>query len=149
MSGFLSLFNAPERIIVAKDYWIDIKTSLTAEDYEAAQRALLGKVSMSNGGMSAEPDTIAYQHELVFRSIVDWNLTDENGEPLPLTPANDKHASIRRIPQSVFIDLYTRINEASTPRDKEDDIRFRSGSETSDNGRESVDGVSVAPEVSN
>ena len=48
MSGFLSLFNTPERIEVAEGYWIDVKTSLTAEDHEYAQRALLGKVTMGS-----------------------------------------------------------------------------------------------------
>ena len=127
MSGFLSLFNEPERVVVADGFWIDVKKALTAEDYEAAQRALFGKMSMSNEGLSAEPDTIAYQHELVFRAIVEWNLTDENGELLPLTPSDAKHASIRRLPQSVFLDVYERVNEASAPRSKDDEVRFRIG----------------------
>ena len=127
MSGFLSLFNEPERVVVADGFWIDVKKALTAEDYEAAQRALFGKMSMSNEGLSAEPDTIAYQHELVFRAIVEWNLTDENGELLPLTPPDAKHASIRRLPQSVFLDVYERVNEASAPRSKDDEVRFRIG----------------------
>jgi hypothetical protein len=149
MAGFLSLFNEPERIIVAKGFWIDIKTSLTAEDYEAAQRALLGKMSMSGNNLTAEPDTIAYQNELVYRAIVDWNLTDEEGNDLPLTPAKLKHNSISRLPQAVFIDIYERINEASKPRSGEDEIQFRDGGESRDNGNESLGGASVSTEVSN
>ena len=132
MAGFLSLFNEPERINVAKGFWIDIKKSLTAEDYEAAQRALLGKMVMNGANLTAEPDTILYQHELVFRSIIDWNLTDENGELLPLTPAQAKHDSIRRLPQVVFVDIYEKINEASTPRGGEEEVRFRDGGADSD-----------------
>lgn len=149
MAGFLSLFNEPERLNVAPGYWVDIKKSLTAEDYEAAQRALLGKMSMSNNSLTAEPDTIAYQHELVFRSIIDWNLTDENGEQLALEPAKAKHDAIRRLPQVVFVDIYNRINEASTPRTKEDEIQFRDGGESRDSGASSVAGSPDAPEVSN
>jgi len=143
MAGFLSLFNEPERVVVADGFWVDIKKALTAEDYEAAQRALLGRMTMTGDGLRAEPDTIAYQHELVYRSIIDWNLTDEDGEKLPLTPEASKHKAIRRLPQSVFVDLYNRVNEASTPRSGEAEMRFRSGSEVSDSGRESDDGVSV------
>lgn len=134
MAGFLSLFNEPERVVVVDGYWVDIKKGLSAEDYEAAQRALLGKMSMNNNGLSAEPDTVAYQHELVFRAIVDWNLTDENDQPLPLAPADVKHASIRRLPQFVFIDLYERINAAATPRSKAEEVNFRDGGESRTEG---------------
>ena len=149
MAGFLSLFNEPQRIVVADGYWIDVKTSLTAEDYEAAQRALLGKMSMVGGALTAEPDTISYQHELVFRAVCDWNLTDENGAALPLTPSSAKHDSLRRLPQSVFIKLYEAINEASSPRSKEDEIQFRDGGESSDSGELSVNGLPDASKVSN
>jgi len=148
MSGFLSLFNEPERIIVADGYWIDVKSSLNAADYEAAQRALLGKMSMQGGNLSAEPDTVAYQHELVFRAIVDWNLTDEDGQLLPLTPATEKHTSIRRLPQSAFVAIYEKINDAATPRKREEEIRFPVGSESGDNGAAGLDGVSESSEVS-
>jgi hypothetical protein len=148
MAGFLSLFNEPERLIVAKGFWIDIKTSLTAQDYEAAQRALLGKMSMSGNNLTAEPDTIAYQNELVYRSIVSWNLTDEEGNDLPLEPAKLKHISIGRLPQAVFIDIYERINESSKPRSGEDEIQFRDSGTSRDNGNESLDGAFFATEVS-
>ena len=46
MAGFLSLFNEPERVVVADGFWVDIKKALTAEDYEAAQRALLGRLPL-------------------------------------------------------------------------------------------------------
>jgi hypothetical protein len=147
MSGFLSLFNTPERIIVAPGYWIDIKPSLSAEDYEGAQRALLGKMSMNGGAVSAEPDTVAYQHELVYRSILDWNLTDEDNILLPLTPNKLKHDSIRRLPQSVFLDIYTRVNEASASREDSEQIAFRDGSELSPEGGQGIDEVPESSEV--
>ena len=65
MAGFLSLFNATEKLDVAEGYWIEVKTSLTAADYAKAQHALLGKMKMSQGDMTAEPNTVAYQQELV------------------------------------------------------------------------------------
>jgi len=132
MAGFLSLYNAPQRIEVAEGYWIDVKTNLTTEDYEAAQRALIGKMTMIGGGeLRSEPDTIAYQHELVLRAIVDWNLTDENDAPLPLEPADNKRASIKRLPQSVFLTIYEQVSEASAPRSKDDEVSFRASGESS------------------
>lgn len=129
MAGFLDLFNGPQRIFVTEDhaYWVDVKKSLTAEDYEYAQRALIGKMVMSDDGVRSEPDSVGYQHELVFLGIVDWNLTDEGDKPLALTPPEAKHASIRRLPQSVFLALYRQINESSAPRGKDAEVSFRAG----------------------
>lgn len=128
MPGFLSLYNQTERLIVADDYWIDIKTNLTTEDYESAQRTLLGKISMvGTGGIQSEPDTVAYQYALVASSIVDWNLTDENDQPLLLTPDDEKRKSISRLPQSVFLDVYERVNNASAPRTRDEEVSFRDG----------------------
>lgn len=148
MAGFLALFNEPERVVVAKGFWIDIKKGLTAEDYEGAQRALLGKMSMNNDGLSAEPDTVAYQHELVFRAITDWNLTDENDQLLPLEPKTAKHESIRRLPQFVFVDLYERINNAASPRSQADEVSFRDGGEGRDSGNQNADDSADASKVS-
>lgn len=148
--GFLALFNEPERVAVGEGYWIDLRTSLTAEDYEAGQRVLLGKMTMVGGSLNSTPDTIGYQHELVFRSVVDWNLTDEEGDPLPLEPDKAKHDSIRRLPQSVFIDLYNRINAASTPRGGQEEVQFRDDSAAGGPGDESLLGsLPVASKVSN
>jgi hypothetical protein len=146
--GFLALFNEPERVTVAEGFWIDLRTSLSAEDYEAGQRVLLGRMTMTDSKLNSTPDTIGYQHELVFRSIVDWNLTDEEGAVLPLEPAKEKHDSIRRLPQLVFIDLYQRITVASTPRGGQEESTFRDGGDASDPGNESSNGeVPVAAEV--
>ena len=132
MAGFLALYNAPKRIEVADGYWIDIKTSLTTEDYEVAQRALFGKMKMGAGGeLQTEPDTIAYQNELVQRAIIAWNLTDEDDNPLPLEPPAEKSASIQRLPQSVFITVYEEVNEGATPRSKDDEVSFRAGGQGS------------------
>ncbi len=134
MPGFLSIYNTPKRIEVADGYWIDVKTSLTAEDYEYAQRALLGKMTMSGDGLQSEPDTVAYQSELVSRSIVSWNLTDEDGVLLPLTPDEDKKASVMRLPQEIFLMLFDLVNETSGARSTEEEVRFRADGQDSDHG---------------
>lgn len=135
MPGFLSLYNTPDRIEVAPGYWIEVKKSLTAEEFEHAQSALLGNVSFGAGGeFKSEPDTAAYQREIVFRSIVDWNLTDENDQPLPLTPDEDKMKSIMRLPQEVFGMVFDLVNETSGARSKDDEVRFRADDQVSDNG---------------
>lgn len=137
MAGFLSLFNTPERLPVAEGFWIDIKKSLTTEDYEAAQRTLLGKMSMVAGeGIRSNPDTISYQQELVFRAIVDWNLTDENEALLPLSPEVNKRASIKKLPQEIFLDIYQKVSVSSAPRDSDAERNFRSGGEVGTGGRD-------------
>jgi hypothetical protein len=131
MAGFLSLFNTPERVEVANGYWVELKTSLTTEDYEAAQRVLLGKMSLVAGGeLRSEPDTIAYQQEIVARAIVNWNLTDEHGHDLPLAPEEAKLASIRRLPQSVFLALYEKASDSTAPRSSEEELKFRPDGES-------------------
>jgi hypothetical protein len=134
MPGFLSIYNTPKRIEVADGYWIDVKTSLTAEDYEHAQRALLGKMTMSGDGLQSEPDTVGYQSELVARSIVGWNLTDEEGVLLPLTPDDDKKASVMRLPQEIFLMLFDLVNETSGARSTEEEVNFRADGQGSDHG---------------
>jgi hypothetical protein len=150
MPGFLSLFNEVERVTFEGEYWVDLKKALTVEDYETAQRALLGKMSMMDGKVRATPDTIEYQHELVFRSIVDWNLTDEDGIKLPLNPDDKKHKSIRALPQSVFLELYTIVNASTTPRGRDESKEFRDDGAVSDSGdAESESGeISDVSEVS-
>jgi hypothetical protein len=146
-TGFLALFNEPERLEVAPGFWIDVRTSLTAEDYAGAQRVLMGKMTMQDSKLNASPDTIAYQHELVFRGIVNWNLTDEEGVLLPLEPDKLKHDSINRLPQSVFNELYLKINAASTPRRGGEEAQFRAGSDSDGSGDEPSDALPVASEV--
>lgn len=146
MAGFLSLFEGVERVTVAPGFWIDVKKSLSADDYAAAQRALLGTMKMDSGGMHSEPDSVGYQQELVFLAIADWNLTDASETQLPLVPESLKRESIKRLPQSVFLDIYQRVTAASTPRSPEDEMSFRNGSEGSTDGRES--GAPITAEVS-
>jgi hypothetical protein len=135
MAGFLSLYNQTERIEVADGYWVDIKTNLTTEEYEAAQRVLIGKVSMRGAaGIQSEPDTIAYQRALVSQSIVGWNLTDEADQPLPLEPEQARATSISRLPQSVFLAIYERVNASSAPRTTDEEISFRDGGPVSPAG---------------
>jgi len=132
MAGFLSLFNTPERIEVADGFWIDVKSTLSTEDYEYAQRALLGKMTMIGGGeLRSEPDTIRYQQELVSRSIVAWNLTDEDGKVLPHATEEEKMESIRRIPQSVFVLVFQKVSDDTKPRSSDEELKFRSSGEVS------------------
>lgn len=134
---FLGLFNGLERVwVVADEYWVDVKRSLSAADYETAQRTLIGALKVVDGDMQAEPDSVGYQLELVFLGVQDWNLTDEVGNALPLSPAETKRQSIKRLPQSVFLQLYQRIHAASSPRSADEQVRFRAGDAGDDRGND-------------
>lgn len=119
MGGFLSLYNQTDRVDMGGGYYVDIKRFLSDAEHDRAQRALVSpriETTVSGDGDSAPKsvatvvDQQAYNHEVMVMAIVGWNLTDEQGEPLPLPPYMDppksgndvantvRRASIRRLP---------------------------------------------------
>jgi hypothetical protein len=75
-------------------YWVRIKKRASWGDSSAAQSAMVKLApapSPVNGNGSAamemlnEVELSAYLHTLVARLVVDWNLTDEQERPLPIT----------------------------------------------------------------
>jgi hypothetical protein len=127
--GFLNLYAATERIAVSDDgaWWVEIRVSLPKSDYDAAQKALVPTAVVTREGQRAEMDVISYQLELVSRAIVNWNLTDENDLPLPVVPYAAARRSLQRLPQSVFMTIFDRVNELNSPRSQKDNDSFRNG----------------------
>ena len=98
MSGFLSNFRevvtvnfeTPDGV----SYWAAVKRFLSRGDTRAAQDKLFTATMKFVGGedqsedakaeTSGPVDTGAYQDELVARALVEWNLTDDEGAPIPL-----------------------------------------------------------------
>jgi hypothetical protein len=66
---------------------IHMKRTATHGDLTAARSAML-KVENTAAGVITHGEWGAYIHTLVRRLIVNWNLTDESGQPLPITEAN-------------------------------------------------------------
>jgi hypothetical protein len=67
-------------------YTVTIKRKASFGDQRAAQSAML-KVDGATGALS-DPEWGAYIGSLMTRLIVNWNITDESDQPLPITLEN-------------------------------------------------------------
>lgn len=114
--GFLGLYSGTEKIDVAPGYWVEVKKFLTNADYSEAQKALVVRPHIKGGenGQTVEGgiESESYMQVVVLRGTVAWNLTDENDADLPITIE-----SIERIPQPIFLKVYTRISELNNESD--------------------------------
>lgn len=144
MAGFLGIYGGSEFIDAVTgeyadthdgfEWWIEIKRCLPQIDYDAAQEALTGRLNLTGQtgvevmDMNATADPNAYQRELVARSVVNWNLTDNDELPLPtgriedhMPPAERAAAvevtktSLAMLPHEVFLRVYVRVNKLNTP----------------------------------
>ena len=135
MPSFLGLYAKTEKVLLddAGEWWVEVKQCLPKADYDAANRAMgTNELRVSRAGDSRTAfDFTAYQEELVARSIVTWNLTDDAEAILPFTPLEACRASLQLLPQSAFATLYEKINELNSPRGAKDGASFRGGA----NGR--------------
>ena len=73
------------------DYWVEMKNKLSYGDRLAAQEAMI-KVSASPNGLDSEEQQVVTELEtgtyfttLLCRSIVRWNIDDEDGRVLDVT----------------------------------------------------------------
>jgi hypothetical protein len=95
-----------ERLTLPSDpeYWVELKCTATYADRKAAQTAMLEmapvdvanltpdearlvtNVDQASGrGVLTRVQVAAYDATLLLRLLVRWNLTDENGQELPIT----------------------------------------------------------------
>jgi len=75
-------------------YWVRMKQRASWGDSSAAQSAMV-KLAPTQGGTNGngaapmevlnEVELKAYLHTLVVRLVVDWNLTDDQDRPLPIS----------------------------------------------------------------
>jgi len=103
----------------------------------ARQAAAERRAAMANGHAAGEVDdddlttmlsfdTVAYRRALLEAAIVDWNLTDQYGRPLPLKDAEGRAASIAALPGEVRDRLFEKIEEGRPKkRTKDEDADFR------------------------
>lgn len=128
--GFLALFDQTERMPLsppgaAREYWVEFKHYLTGDEDDACTRAMfrLGGGGMEMTAVVADDPKTAMRHlrgrvdnnaftrALVLHSIVNWNLTDRNDQPLALAPAEEKERSVASLPAAVIDRIATRILE--------------------------------------
>lgn len=67
-------------------YWVEVKSCLTRKDQRQVEAALTSVTYNDAGGIKGSPDVSKSRDLLVQLSIVDWNLTDDADERLPINP---------------------------------------------------------------
>ncbi len=91
MAGFLGLYERTERIVLARDpdtgqdYWLEVRVSLPEDRYGKVQRALVAP-SVVDNTVAGATNVPGWHVEWITQAVVDWNLTDAAGEPLPMGP---------------------------------------------------------------
>lgn len=69
------------------DYWVKIKRAATYGDQLGAQSAML-KLESAGSDVVSQMEWSAYIQALTISMTVEWNLTDEHDQPLPITAAS-------------------------------------------------------------
>jgi hypothetical protein len=100
------------------EYTVRMKRKASYGDQLEAQTAML-QVDQSLGGMVTKMEWAAYIRALTVRLIVDWNLSDENGGPLPISAS-----SIDRLNQEDGEFLATEAQTRLRLREKAEEIPF-------------------------
>jgi hypothetical protein len=126
MSGFLSAYDGVERIELGRGYWVDVKQCLSHAELQLAQGKMgAGRQTVEAGGRQyATLDMNAFETELIVLSLVDWNLTDQQGVLLPLTPDRARRDSVARLPGSVTSVIFKRCNELNGPQSTREAATF-------------------------
>lgn len=150
MPGFLDTagYAGTTEIDLGHGYQVTVKNCLTSDEYAHVQQLLgNGRATVRlNGGPSAVSiDLPAAMREMAFRSVVTWNLDDEDGTPWPLEPEKDKRASVARLPYPVLQQVYEKCDELNSPRQGKDAAQFPgealSGAEDGGGGAAGADGL--------
>jgi hypothetical protein len=138
VSGFLSNFREVVTVNFETPdgaaYWAAVRRYLPRGDTRAAQDKLFTATMKFVGGeeqsedakaeTSGPVDTGAYQDELVARALVEWNLTDDEGAPIPLGkvvpgtgpgtgPDATRYAAVAVLPEEPFQKILGAIEGAT------------------------------------
>lgn len=150
--GFLSLYEGTERIPLHGDYFVTVKKFLSSEDYDEAKKALTHfnvddpttDKTDEKAAIRPDPNVPEYQRELVVAAIVDWNLTDQNDQLLPLEPVAARRAAVKRLPEVVVTKLYKAVQKNDADPEPQAAATFPAGS---DGGGEGGDGWTAGAEA--
>ena len=142
--GFLT-HGKPVRLEMGDNFWVDLRPGLSHGDLDAAQNYLSQYRIEDGDKVVAAPNVSGYQREMVGRSIISWNLTDENDGLLPISPSDVRTASLRRLPQWAFNKIYARVAELNNERTPVEEATFPATGEAGDNGEGQGTGGSAGP----
>lgn len=121
-------FSKVERLdLTDPDFWVDVRTRLKTGDKEAAEEEMFRVVAHARESAGGEMDTeqlvatiqpnmAKYRRLLVQASLVDWNLTDEDGVKIPL--------DYRQLDDDDFELIYKFVDKANKKRTVAEQERF-------------------------
>jgi hypothetical protein len=127
--------------------WVRVLTKMSRAQKRAVEEHWINSVDMKIGekadgtptvsvGASGYGRVLRQQDSLVLGAVVDWNLTDEEGNALPLQPDEAREQAIGDLPEDVFDLLHRVAKRAVTPRTPAEQARFRDGGTASGEGGE-------------
>lgn len=135
--GFLRVNT--ETVPLGDDYWAKVR-ELSTDEY-APIEDILAQVGVAGEGMTAEVHMAVYRRALVTAALVDWNLTDEDDQPLPV----DGH-SVGRLPISAFEALHKAVSALNGPRRGREVAQFRdAGAVGAQDGHAGSAGAAAVP----
>jgi hypothetical protein len=129
----------------AHEWWVDVRMSLSVDESEQAQEALLvtryeetkDRRGATTTVMRPEMKPLTHLRELVVASVVEWNLTDEDDELLPFQhdyemekktgKPSPLRVSVTRLPQSAFDVISEVVLAANHPMSREETASFPDG----------------------
>lgn len=125
--GYKADYSATERITLSNPaYWVEIRTCLSRRDLRAAEKLLTdATIDVSAGGAQSArmmPDVTAYRDHMVTASIVDWNLDDDAGQVLPITPE-----AVQELAGEDWDRIWERVNLLNGPDGPAERRRFPAG----------------------
>lgn len=169
MPGFLSKYEGTDRILIDEEYWVDVLKCLTEVQSRDAEKAGMA-FAMVQDPDPRKPDKLkteatidpeAKGFEQVLASLVAWNLTDGDGNPLPLDYDRDyeqaaraqyggrgnawkskRRLSLERLPKPVFDLLVREVGRANLAPTREETKSFSVG-----NGSSVLSGQDEAPDL--
>lgn len=107
------LADAERAITVAEadGAWIDVKHELTAGEANRANGRIVKEFRAGDLGAELDPERIVTTR--VIEYLVGWSFTNENGQPVPFSPAmeeEDRKAAILSVDESTFVEMREAID---------------------------------------
>ncbi len=127
--GFLSQWDRVERVYVDDKYWIDVQACLPSDEYDRIVAAAMKENGDDSAGIG-----LSMLKEMIYASVVDWNLDDDEGRKFPIDPHTIRSV-LRQSPAFVMNALREKVNAGNT-RSTEEAKTFPDDSKRGDNGRE-------------
>lgn len=138
--GFISY--KTKKVVLGKQdgvEWFVVLRELSQGDASRVEACLTRNVRANEQGGTLEEGAVGqWRIEQVARSIVEWNLTDEQERPLPTKPIQDLRKSLERLPLKVFNKLFEAAEDLNKEAEVDSDtIRFPDSTDGDNEGAES------------